>query len=386
MTTPHQLPQQQQQITAAWQLDKITAIHMELSSRCQAACPACPRFLRNSPNLPPDFVETSITIDEFRAWFSPQFLSQIRHWIFCGTHGDPFANPDLLAILEYVCEHSPGNIQINTNGGLRNSEYFRAIGRLFASWRSYMTAQGPVQPYRYLTFSVDGLENTNHRYRRNVSWRRVWGNIMAYVETGEECHWDYLQFRHNQEDIPRAQALAQEHRIHFHLKNPYGVDGQNLAVMDRDYNLVDTLEHVTQTGNRTWIPLALDWDCELPEPTTEQGTIECYAHREGKWPMENIAIHEFFVNALGNVYPCGFVGNFLQGQMNSTMVKQIRDIQTRILGTSNSLHEHSLEEIFSSETFTTFSSSWAKKSIQQCWFQCGRRQPQDNHRIDGLYV
>ncbi len=104
-----------------WNYKDISAIHLELSTKCNAACPGCPRFLRNSPNVDPALIQTDITISQFKSWFPVELVSRVYNWIICGTHGDPITCTDLYEILEYICEYSPGNIQLNTNGGLSKS-------------------------------------------------------------------------------------------------------------------------------------------------------------------------------------------------------------------------------------------------------------------------
>ena len=108
-----------------WSFDKLNAVHLELSSRCNAACPGCPRYLRNSPIVDSNLQQTDISIETFKKWFSPATLSKIKNWIICGTHGDPITCKDLVEILQYITQHSSGQIQINTANRLKcpHSQY-----------------------------------------------------------------------------------------------------------------------------------------------------------------------------------------------------------------------------------------------------------------------
>ena len=62
--------------------------------------------------------------------------------------------------------------------------------------------------YDYTVFSIDGLEDTNHIYRRNVSWKKVMNNVQAYIQAGGSAHWDMLIFNHNQHQVDAAKQLA----------------------------------------------------------------------------------------------------------------------------------------------------------------------------------
>lgn len=359
-----------------WSHETLSAVHIELSSKCQAACPVCPRFLRNSPNLDPALVETSITFENFKCWFPVEITQNIKSWTICGTHGDPFACKDLYEILEYICENSSGSIQVNTNGGLRNTAYFKKVGELLSRY--------DIASKRFVIFSIDGLEDTNHIYRRNVVWDRVWGNLMAYVSTGALAQWDYLSFRHNVHQIKTARDLAKSHNIKFTLKNPFGVDKQGMSVLTKEYKLDYVIEHATDYGHKPWEPSHLNWVPNMPEPIKSDGCIDCHSFRTGNPPFHNEVLEEIYINALGQVVPCCFVGNALQGQINSPDVMQIRKLQESI-GNKNSLHEYSIEEIYNNNILKTFSDSWIDKSISMCWFQCGKAVSK-TRRIDGLFV
>jgi hypothetical protein len=207
---------------------------------------------------------------------------------------------------------------------------------------------------------------------------------MAYVSTGAPAQWDYLSFRHNVHQINTARELAKSHNIKFTLKNPFGVDKQGMSVLTKEYKLDYVIEHATDYGHKPWEPSHLNWVPNMPEPIKSNGCIDCHSFRTGNPPFHNEVLEEIYINALGQVVPCCFVGNALQGQINSPDVMQIRKLQESI-GNKNSLYEYSLEEIYNNNILTTFSDSWIDKSISMCWFQCGKAVSK-TRRIDGLFV
>jgi len=362
-----------------WNYESITAIGLELSSKCNAACPACPRHLHNSRNLSPDLVEQTVSFSDFKKWFPPELLKNIRTWLICGTHGDPLVCKDLYEILEYICEYSPGEIRINTNGGIRTPAYFKKIGTLFAKNKSY---DGST-PKRSIAFSVDGLQDTNHIYRRNVVWKKVWDNMMAYVKTGAITEWDFLLFRHNAADLEKIKHIAKQYDIRLTIKNPYGIDPEHsMPVYDKSYNLEYIIENATGERHLPVTPLAPpDYSAEFTKfSTEEEGHIECYSFRNDA----KYSIQEVYINSQGYVNPCEFVGNTMNGQIHGPYVRQLRDFQ-KSLNNANSLHHYSLKEIIENKVLDFYSDSWKSKSIELCWRQCGKNKNKDRF-MDNLFV
>jgi len=363
-----------------WNYKDISAIHLELSTKCNAACPGCPRFLRNSPNVDPALIQTDITISQFKSWFPVELVSRVYNWIICGTHGDPITCTDLYEILEYICEYSPGNIQLNTNGGLRGTEYFTKIGNLFAKRKEY----NGIIPHRVVTFSVDGLEDTNHIYRKNVRWHKVWENMLSYKATGAEAHWDFLQFQHNVHQVEQARHLAEKYDIRFVLKNPFGVDGTGMPVYDKDYNLEYVINHAFNPVDTHYVPAPIGWRADLPKPVKEEGCIQCMSFRNAPVPYSQKEIVEIYVDALGRVHPCCFVGNKMQGPQYVPESREMQELQVK-LGITNNLNHRSLKEILDNQILEVYTDSWESKSLSQCWVQCGKSANKER-AIDILFA
>ena len=77
----------------------------------------------------------------------------------------------------------------------------------------------------YVIFSVDGLEDTNHIYRRNVKWDKVINNMTAYSKTGARGIWEFLKFKHNEHQKTEAGHLADGLGFEIRFKNPNGFEG-----------------------------------------------------------------------------------------------------------------------------------------------------------------
>jgi MoaA/NifB/PqqE/SkfB family radical SAM enzyme len=179
------------------------SVMIELSDYCNSGCPLCNRH-EYGTSIPKIWVDKkSITINEFEEWFDPSFLKRVKGFIISGTYGDPVACKDLPNILEYIHKHTDVNMHINldTNGGLRNTKWWGRIGKVFSKFNNQS----------YVTFWLDGLEDTLHIYRRGVDYYKVIDNAKAYIGMGGRAFWGYLQFAHNEHQEDEIARRAKEY-------------------------------------------------------------------------------------------------------------------------------------------------------------------------------
>lgn len=352
-----------------WQYNNVKKVHIELSSRCNAACPGCQRFISNSPITNPRLIQANVSLEQFKNWFPPEFVAQIDDWLFCGNYGDPLAANDIYEILEYVCKHGKAQIRINTNAGLRTPELFTKIGKLFFEGKKYK---------RSIAFSIDGLKDTNHIYRRNVVWEKVWENLMAYVETGASTCWDFLQFKHNVHQIPEIKYLAKRYGIDLFVKNPFGVDKKAMPVFNKHFDLDYIIEHATDNGYPYVLPSKPGYVAPLPRKIHAEGHIECLSVKK----HNGNSITEIYVDSLGRILPCCFV----PGGLVPTYFEwgnQLQEMYEKI-GNANNLNFNSLKEILDNGVLEAYSKSWENKDIAVCWIYCGKNT-EKNRIFENLY-
>ena len=177
-------------------LDNVKEIHIETTSVCNAECPMCARNI-NGKGLNPYITPKSLPVKWFEDNITPKQIQQLNKVFFCGNVGDPAATPELLEIIEYFKKCNPDIVVgLNTNGGLRNTEWWSKLGYLL---------DGRLD---YCVFSIDGMEDTNHLYRRKVIWSKLVENIESFVSTGAKAHWDMLIFDHNKHQVSQAKSTA----------------------------------------------------------------------------------------------------------------------------------------------------------------------------------
>jgi len=177
-------------------LDNVKEIHIEPTSVCNAGCPMCARNIKGK-GLNPYITLKSLPVKWFEDNILPEQIQKLEKIFFCGNVGDPASAPELIEISQYFKKHNPDIvIGLNTNGGLKTKDWWRRFGEVL---------QGNLD---YCIFSIDGLEDTNHLYRRNVRWEKIMENVESYISTGASAHWDMLVFEHNKHQVDEAKQLA----------------------------------------------------------------------------------------------------------------------------------------------------------------------------------
>lgn len=396
-------------IPESFNYEYINHLHIELTNRCNAACPMCMRFHQSSPLIRPDLELGEISLEQFKTWFSPEFLKKIRVLLFCGVHGDPCIAHDTLEITEYIAKNSPNtHILFNTNGGMRNPEWWGKLGAVLKT-----------NPNNWVTFSIDGLEDTNHIYRRNVKWDKLMANVEAFIAAGGRAHWDFLIFKHNEHQIDQARQLAETLGFaRFIPKKALGVDNgvdlQPMSALNKEGQVDYIIEAPLDPKNRN-----LENYRSKIEPLVNLFTIENYKEQKEKnliqkyhkWSYERIYevldnnkylkentcritckslrenIVDIFIDNYGNVLPCCYVGTHLNGNYADDKTLQLHhDVKKYGLEKFN-LNHNSFENIIKERHIDrVFTDSWKKDSIKEgkllfCADTCGQTSS-----IDRIYT
>ena len=56
-------------------------------------------------------------------------------------------------------------------------------------------------------FNIDGLQDTNHVYRKNTNFEKIIDNASAYIRMGGIAEWNYIVFKHNQHQIDKEEGI-----------------------------------------------------------------------------------------------------------------------------------------------------------------------------------
>ena len=175
--------------------DQIKTVHLEVTQRCQAACPMCDRNMNGGADNP-HITNAELSFEDCKRIFEPDFIKQLKTMYMCGNLGDPIVARDTLEIFKYFREHNKDMwLSMNTNAGAKDETWWRELAKVFGRMGAVI-------------FSVDGLSDTNHLYRQNVVWDNVERNMRAFIDAGGRARWDFLIFQHNEHQVEEAEALA----------------------------------------------------------------------------------------------------------------------------------------------------------------------------------
>jgi MoaA/NifB/PqqE/SkfB family radical SAM enzyme len=156
----------------------IRTLQVEITSDCNAACPQCPRNVyggQTVPNLPIN--RWSVT--DLPKMFRNNFVANLDLIYFCGTYGDPLMHPQVLQIADWFKQRNPMvKIGIHTNGGVGRNQTYIDLAKVVD----------------FIAFGIDGLDDTNHIYRRRVKWNRVMSHAESFISAGGKAKWDYIVF------------------------------------------------------------------------------------------------------------------------------------------------------------------------------------------------
>ena len=178
--------------------DEVRIVHLELTHRCNAACPMCSRNVHGGA-LNPDMPLAELSLADIKAILLPEFLGRLKRIYACGNYGDPIVARDCIEVFRYLRDNGPElNLDLHTNGSARRPDWWRELAMIMK--------QGP----HYLRFGIDGLADTNHLYRRGTDWKTIMRAAEAFIEAGGRAEWDFLVFKHNEHQVEEARRLARE--------------------------------------------------------------------------------------------------------------------------------------------------------------------------------
>ena len=285
-----------------FRFNNVKIVHLEPTTNCNAACPQC---LRTRTEFEPN----ELSLDDIKILFTPDVLMQLEKIYMCGNYGDPASARQTLEMYEYFRSVNTNlTLGMNTNGGIRFPDWWTRLAKVMNKSNDYVV------------FSIDGLEDTNHLYRRNVRWSKVMDNAKAFIDAGGSAHWDMLVFEHNKHQVDEAHKLAKDMGFNwFRAKvsrrfNRFPVDGISQPI---EFNDTKVLE----------------------------GHIECSAMKE----------NSIFVDASGKVFPCCWQ---VEGNYQPNIVQWFYDLSENWNNNPDSVCKKSC---LKNTTGTTFTNQWYRE-------------------------
>ena len=247
---------------------------------------------------------------------------------------------------------------MNTNGGAK-PEYF---------WEDLADIDVVV------TFSIDGLKDTNHLYRQKVKWERVMENAKAFIDRGGYAKWDFIVFKHNEHQVDEARQLAMDMGFKkFQVKKT----GRFFSTVQHKGK--DTHQATNRKGENTqklekpsleFVNSALVKEKDI---VAEHGSMDAY-YDETSISCKAIDKKEIFVTAEGHVFPCCWTA----GQQYKWYWKPREAPIWKLIGNYEniSLRKHTIKEIIEGPFFKAIEDSWSCSSVKDgklkvCANKCG---------------
>lgn len=298
----------------------MVSFHIEPTSKCTLECKLCDRTW---------FYETfkRRNLHEINIDHLADFVGMNTEISLCGNNGDPIYHSQFHELCQRLKDNNC-SIHIHTNGSAKSKSWWSKLNNI-------LTKDDCI------TFALDGLEDTNHLYRKNAKWGSIMSAIKTLKNRDFKMIWQFIPFKHNQHQILEAGNLSKKLGFdEFKLLQSDRWLGQKDLMPDREY--VDNYyQHQKQV---------------LINPTYTAGmNPECLVDKKPS--------NQMYIDAEGDFYPCCWMGTYRYKYKSVFSPKQqsfnIKD------NTFNQIMENkSIKEFFAStKQFTS--------AHECCKIQCG---------------
>jgi MoaA/NifB/PqqE/SkfB family radical SAM enzyme len=327
--------------------DRSYIFHIELTDKCNAGCPMCPRtdamnFCKANRQK---VFNVELTLDDFREHFTDDLCRRTEEINYGGAYGDASAASQVLEITDHLTARGV-RIAFATNGSVRRPDWWRRLGEVMKRTGSR------------LELHVDGLADTNPLYRVRTSFGQIMKNAEAFIATGARAEWHYIIFRHNEHQIEEAFRLSREMGFaEFILIDTIRFGGR------------DRFEYRMPDGETRFLELPTVKAADFAGLTGQPGD-PAPDKAPGRGGVNGIdcksaAHNRPYISAHGQVSACCWVtgsdeeAGFFAGRGHAMERYNIRN--------------RPLEEILLDEPFAShYAAAWRAGSLATCQHKCGR--------------
>jgi MoaA/NifB/PqqE/SkfB family radical SAM enzyme len=314
------------------QYENIRSVHLEISTRCNASCPECPRNFRGFNNIIDTYPLTDMSLDQFQKIFPRDFISQLNEFYINGNHGDFVTARDGLKIVKYIKQVNPKiYLKISTNASAR-PEIWSELGALKIE----------------VLFRIDGLKDTHHLYRLNTDYDLIIDNACKFIAAGGRAIWAMIKFDHNKHQIEACRQISKSLGFKDFLLVDVGRDTFPVFKSDKTLSYIvgdykgstdfDELYHQYQYYK-------IDPEYSIKSETSNR-EIDCFSTKN----------KQIYVCANGEVYPCCWLGFYPLQSLASPSNTQLQPIIFK-----NNALEYDLKETI--EWFSAIENSWTKENV-----------------------
>ena len=298
----------------------MVSFHIEPTSKCTLECPLCDRTW---------FYETfkRRNLHEINVDNIVKFVGANSKVGLCGNNGDPIYHSNFLELIQKFKDNNC-SLHIHTNGSAKTKAWWNKL-------KAMLTKDDRI------TFAIDGLEDTNHLYRKNAKWNSIMTAIDTLKDRQFKMTWQFIPFKHNQHQILEAGNLSKALGFdEFKLLQSDRWLGKKDLMPDREY-----VDNYYKTQQEVLIN---------PEFSVDM---------QPKCLKNNLPSESLYVDAEGDFYPCCWIGTYRYRYKSVFSPKQkLFNIKDNTL--NQILENNSIKEFFAStKQFTS--------AHECCKIQCG---------------
>lgn len=177
--------------------EDVKWVHLELSSKCNAWCPACVRN-KNGFGLADNLVEQDLDLTILEGTLKN--LPNLHAIQFCGNLGDPIAAKNINEAINISMRYVE-KIQIHTNGGLRSTSWWHDLADQLKNIN------------HDVWFGIDGLAGVHEIYRQGTTYSKVIKNAQAFINNSGCATWQFIPYSHNEHQI--KDCLKESRKLGF---------------------------------------------------------------------------------------------------------------------------------------------------------------------------
>lgn len=287
----------------------INAVNLEITDRCQAACPMCARNC-NGGSEQPHVQNIDVTLDQIKQWFPVDWIKTIKEFNFSGNNGDPIIAKEVVSIVEFIIANSDpkSTCRLYTNGSLRTKKWWSEFAKV-------LNDRGDV------VFAIDGFEEQHSIYRRNTDWNKIIENAKSFISAGGHASANIIVFKHNEHIVHELKSflLSIGFETVAFIFTPRFLGEKSYPVKDKQGNIEYYIEPPTTQKdlNQSIIPL---YDKIKIREIIQDASIKPQCHRD------------LYIDPLGNVFPC------------SSMHRWINTIKSKVLTFEDAYKDISIED------------------------------------------
>lgn len=346
LNTPTHVP-----TTTIYSYDQIKTVHLEVTDKCNASCPMCARNWfggKDNEFLP----MTELSLIDIQRIMTVEFVQQLNMLYMCGNYGDPIVATDTLEILKWLRAVNPGiRLGIHTNASAKTAGWWSELGKLLCNAGDYVK------------FGIDGLEDTNHLYRRGTHWKKILDNSQAFINAGGIAHWEYIVFKHNEHQVEDAKILSEQLGFQRFQVKKTGRFFSNTQLEGKDRQQV-----INRKGEfEYYIEKPSNPQYQNNSLVNEQTLIDTFGSMQNYIDQTcvncKVSVDKsIYISAEGLAFPCCWTANQLYVPY---WPYKKSEIWTILNGSTESINaiENDLKSIVEGKFFNDIADSWSKPNV-----------------------